>query len=103
MICSSCGTALAATAKFCHKCGARVDAVSPPVTQPSPLPGASWQVGLPCGVGGAGIGGLLTLLMLRVGGRGADAAAAGVAPGGRRQMGEGACPRSAPTPPPLRH
>src|SRR5260370_38121197 len=98
MICSSCGTALAATAKFCHKCGARVDAVSPPVTQPSPLPGASWQVGLPWGVGGAGIGVLLTLLILRVGGRRVDAAGGGAAGGGGGGRAQGAAPPLLPPP-----
>jgi len=94
MLCSSCGTALAATAKFCHKCGARVDAVPPPVTQPSPLPGAGWQVGLPWGVGGTGIGVLLTLLILRVGGQRVDAAGGGAAEGGGSETAQGAAPRS---------
>jgi len=67
MDCPSCGTALAATAKFCHKCGARA-APSPP---PSPTSqAAGWQVGLPWGVAGAAIGALLTVLILRGGERG---------------------------------
>ena len=61
MDCPSCGTALAATAKFCHKCGARAG---------SPLSStqAGWQVGLPWGVAGAAIGALVTVLALRGGG-----------------------------------
>ena len=62
MNCSSCGTALAATAKFCHKCGARVGAI------PAPLQAPGWPVGLPWGVAGAAIGALITLLILRGGG-----------------------------------
>jgi zinc ribbon protein len=60
MNCSSCGTALAPTAKFCHKCGAKVGA--PPSTT-----AASWQVGLPWGIAGAALGALVIVLATRGG------------------------------------
>jgi hypothetical protein len=58
MNCQACGTALAATAKFCHKCGAPV----------SGAPAAGWRAGLPWGVAGAALGALVTVLALRLGG-----------------------------------
>jgi hypothetical protein len=64
MNCQACGTALAATAKFCHKCGARVSA---PTTDGQ---AAGWRAGLPWGVAGAALGALVTVLILRVGGAG---------------------------------
>ena len=66
MNCSSCGTALAPTAKFCHKCGAKVGA--PPSTAT-----ASWQIGLPWGIAGAALGALVMVLALRGGGNSAGA------------------------------
>src|SRR5712692_8306822 len=63
MDCPSCGTALAATAKFCHKCGAKAAR--------SPAQAAGWQVGLPWGVAGAALGVLVTVLVMRGGERGA--------------------------------
>src|SRR5437899_12914130 len=60
MICQACGAALSPTARFCHKCGAAVSAAS----QGS----AGWQAGLPWAVAGAAVGGLVTVLVLRVGG-----------------------------------
>jgi zinc ribbon protein len=62
MNCQACGTALAATAKFCHKCGARVSA---PTTDGQ---AAGWRAGLPWGVAGAALGALVTVLALRLGG-----------------------------------
>src|SRR5256886_7342743 len=62
MNCQACGTALAATAKFCHKCGARVSA------QVSAGQTAGWRAGLPWGVAGAALGALVTVLALRLGG-----------------------------------
>src|SRR2546425_2499557 len=68
MDCPSCGRALAATAKFCHRCGARATS--------SPAQAAGWQVGLPWGVAGAAIGALLMVVVLRGGGeRGAGSGA----------------------------
>src|SRR2546425_6210396 len=68
MDCPSRGTALAATAKFCHRCGARATS--------SPIQAAGWQVGLPWGVAGAAIGALLMVVVLRGGGeRGAGSGA----------------------------
>ena len=61
MNCQACGTALAATAKFCHKCGARVSA------QVSAGQAAGWRAGVPWGVAGAAVGALLTVLALRIG------------------------------------
>ena len=62
MNCQACGTALAATAKFCHKCGARGSA------QTSDGQAAGWRAGLPWGVAGAALGALVTVLVLRLGG-----------------------------------
>ena len=61
MNCTSCGTALTPTAKFCHKCGARVG-----VRQQ-----ATWQIGLPWGVAGAALGALVAVLAMRGGDPGA--------------------------------
>src|SRR5438094_9311968 len=57
MNCHACGAPLAATARFCHKCGAQVGG---PHT-------AGWRAGLPWGVAGAALGALLTVLVLRIG------------------------------------
>lgn len=62
MKCQACGTALAATAKFCHKCGAQVSAPRPDGQA------AGWRAGVPWGVAGAALGALVTVLFLRVGG-----------------------------------
>ncbi|HET7790466.1 MAG TPA: zinc-ribbon domain-containing protein [Gemmatimonadales bacterium] len=60
MNCSACGTSLAPTARFCHKCGARVNAPAAPA-------GASdWKAGIPWLVAGAAAGALVTLVALRV-------------------------------------
>src|SRR6266581_3761809 len=57
MNCHACGASLAATARFCHKCGAQVgDAQS-----------AGWRAGLPWSVAGAALGALLTVVALRLG------------------------------------
>jgi len=57
MNCHACGAALAATAKFCHRCGAQVSGGQ----------GAGWRAGLPWGVAGAAVGALVTVLALRIG------------------------------------
>src|SRR5256885_8120170 len=72
MTCHACGAPLAATAKFCHKCGAHVRAAE----------AAGWRVGLPWGVAGAALGALLTVLLLRVGGSGERGAVPSDAPAG---------------------
>ena len=87
MNCQACGTALAATAKFCHKCGARVSA------QVSPGQAAGWRAGLPWGVAGAAVGALVMLLALRLGG------SAGSGKGDAGGVGDGPLP-SSPVPPP---
>src|SRR2546430_3312464 len=84
MNCQACGSALAATAKFCHKCGARVSA------QMSAGHAVGWRAGLPWGVTGAALGALLTVLALRIG------AASG---GGMRDAGDTADDDSRSTPP----
>src|SRR5213593_2296142 len=58
MNCHACGAPLAATAKFCHKCGAQVGGPQ----------GSGWRAGLPWGVTGAALGALLTVVALRLGG-----------------------------------
>src|SRR5256885_11918384 len=83
MNCQACGAALAATAKFCHKCGA----------QASSAPAAGWRAGLPWGVAGAAVGALVTVLALRLGG---PAGRGGGGAGG----GGGGAPPPAPHPPP---
>src|SRR5256885_6585090 len=72
MTCHACGAPLAATAKFCHKCGAHVRAAE----------AAGWRVGLPWGVAGAALGALLTVLLLRVGGSGERGAVPSDSPSG---------------------
>ena len=87
MNCQACGTALAATAKFCHKCGARVSA------QTSDGQAAGWRAGLPWGVTGAALGALVTVLALRLGG------SKGRGTGDAGGVGNGPLP-SSPVPPP---
>src|SRR5438874_3985352 len=62
MNCHACGVPLAATARFCHKCGAQVGG---PHT-------AGWRAGLPWGVAGAALGALLTVVAFRLGGASGD-------------------------------
>src|SRR2546430_5801267 len=57
MNCHACGAPLAATARFCHKCGAQVGGAQ----------SSGWRAGLPWSVAGAALGALLTLLALRIG------------------------------------
>ncbi len=73
MTCHACGAPLAATAKFCHKCGAQVGGGQ----------AAAWQVGLPWGVAGAALGALLTVVVFRLGTSTGD---------GRRETGDAALP-----------
>src|SRR5256885_16186077 len=85
MTCHACGAPLAATAKFCHKCGAQVGGGQAP----------GWWVGLPWGVAGAALGALLAgPAPPHGGGRGAG----GGSPRGRGGAGGGAPP---PPPPPF--
>src|SRR5947199_1117551 len=57
MNCHACGAPLAATARFCHKCGAQVGGAQ----------SSGWRAGLPWSVAGAALGALLTVLVLRIG------------------------------------
>src|SRR5881628_2410486 len=57
MNCHACGTAVAASARFCHKCGARL----------GDSQASGWRAGLPWGVAGAALGALLTVIALRLG------------------------------------
>src|SRR5205807_10518842 len=57
MNCHACGASLAATARFCHKCGAQVGGAQ----------SSGWRAGLPWTVAGAALGALLTVLALRIG------------------------------------
>lgn len=70
MNCHACGTPLAASAKFCHKCGAQVGA---------PQQAAGWRAGLPWGVAGVATGALVTVVALRLAGS-PGGTAAGAAP-----------------------
>lgn len=54
MNCRVCGTALAETAQFCHKCGASVSAAAA-------APG--WRAGIPWGIGGLFVGAVLGVLL----------------------------------------
>src|SRR5689334_20725408 len=78
MNCHACGTALAPTARFCHKCGAQVGGPQ----------AAGWRAGLPWGVAGLALGALITLVALRLTGGGGAGAGPADAP-------EGAAPRPA--------
>ncbi len=57
MNCHACGTALAPTARFCHKCGAQVGRAR----------AAGWRAGLPWGVAGLAVGALIAVVGLRLG------------------------------------
>ena len=70
MNCHACGTAVSATARFCHKCGARLGNSQT----------TGWRAGLPWGVAGAALGALLTVLALRVNGSGEQGAVPSDAP-----------------------
>jgi hypothetical protein len=61
MHCHACGSALAPTAKYCHKCGAQAGGTE----------AVGWRAGLPWATAGAALGALMTVLVLRVGGSGA--------------------------------
>src|SRR5216117_2473448 len=65
MTCHACGAPLAATAKFCHKCGAQVGGGQAPGWWGGG--GGGWWGGLPWGVAGAALGALLAVLALRIG------------------------------------
>ncbi len=57
MNCHACGTALAPTARFCHKCGAQVGGTQ----------AGGWRAGLPWGVAGLALGALIAVVGLRLG------------------------------------
>ena len=75
MNCQSCGTALSAGAKFCHKCGASTAA---PLAAPA-AQAPAWHAGLPWGIAGLAVGALVVVLALR-GGRPAASGGGDVTP-----------------------
>ena len=60
MNCQACGTQLSDSAKFCHKCGAKVNA-------PATAGASGWRAALPWGIAGAALGALLMVLVMRPG------------------------------------
>src|SRR5437879_8496233 len=90
MNCHACGAPLAATARFCHKCGAQVGGAQ----------SSGWRAGLPWSVAGAALGALLTVVALRLGAGSREGA-------GNREQGAGdaqegsapGCPVPAPSAP----
>ncbi len=86
MDCRACGAPLSPGARYCAKCGAKVDAART----------ADWRVGLPWGVAGAAVGALIVVLVLRVGGRPDNAAPTN----GPAPLSEEASPGPAPGRPP---
>lgn len=69
MTCHACGTPLAASARFCHQCGAHVRTAQ----------AAGWRMALPWGVAGLALGALIAVLAIRLsGGTGGSADAGGV-------------------------
>src|SRR3989442_15224043 len=83
MNCHACGASLAATARFCHKCGAQVGGAQ----------SSGWRAGLPWSVAGAALGALLTVLALRIG------ASSGGGMRGAGGVGDGPPPASRISPP----
>jgi len=65
MNCHACGTQLAPTARFCHKCGAHLGGAQ----------ATGWRAGLPWALAGVAVGALITVVGLRFTG-GTTAAAA---------------------------
>jgi hypothetical protein len=55
MNCHACGTQLAPTARFCHKCGAHLGGAQ----------ATGWRAGLPWALAGVAVGALITVLGLR--------------------------------------
>lgn len=75
MVCHACGTELSATARFCHKCGARVGQDQ----------ATGWRAGLPWAIAGLSVGALGAILIVRLSdgsGGGGAASAGGSAPPG---------------------
>src|SRR6266576_4235250 len=83
MNCQACGTAVSATARFCHKCGARLGNSQT----------TGWRSGLPWGVAGAALGALLTVLALRLG----SSSGSGIRDAG--EVGDGPLPAARNSPP----
>src|SRR5437762_9615004 len=83
MSCQACGTAVSATARFCHKCGARLGNSQT----------TGWRSGLPWGVAGAALGALLTVLALRLG----SSSGGGIRDAG--EVGDGPLPAARNSPP----
>ena len=83
MSCQACGTAVSATARFCHKCGARLGNSQT----------TGWRSGLPWGVAGTALGALLTVLALRLG----SSSGSGIRDAG--EVGDGPLPAARNSPP----
>jgi len=66
MTCHACGATLSDGARYCHKCGASTSA-----------PATGWRVGLPWGIAGLAVGGLIGVLAMRGSGGTAESAAPG--------------------------
>jgi hypothetical protein len=65
MTCHACGTQLASTARFCHKCGAHLQGAQ----------ATGWQAGLPWALAGLALGALIAVVALRlIGGTSATSA-----------------------------
>ena len=58
MNCHACGTQLAPTARFCHKCGAASGGAQ----------ATGWRAGLPWALAGVAVGALITVVGLQLGG-----------------------------------
>src|SRR5882762_9636793 len=58
MTCHACGTQLASTARFCHKCGAHQRGAQ----------ASGWRAGLPWALAGVAVGALITVVGLRLAG-----------------------------------
>src|SRR5882672_23636 len=56
MNCHACGTQLASTARFCHKCGAALQGAQ----------AAGWRAGLPWAIAGVAVGALITVVGMRL-------------------------------------
>lgn len=82
MTCQACGTPLASTARFCHKCGAQVGGTQ----------AVGWRAGLPWGVAGLALGALVTLVALRLSGGAPQAASFEPAPPEAPPRAQGAPP-----------
>jgi hypothetical protein len=77
MTCHACGTQLAPTARFCHKCGAHQHGVQ----------ATGWQAGLPWALAGLAMGALITVVGMRFVGGTAPTASEAASPPARTMGG----------------